>query len=179
MHKNQTKPSDLLLTGWHLFKEGRLNEARNRFEKINYENKDFISAIMEIQKINYTQRDWNRFFGLAVYYRKKLLSSHERSLKNFRQEMLALEVLGLLRHCRFPESLEIIEWSLKLAEELKKDSSKIQKTVHFFKFKKQVGEIKTQKTDWKKQIRLWPVDSDRIKWLSNPKHLRMKVKSQC
>lgn len=178
--KEQVPPSsDFLLTGWSLFKEKKLKEARNWFEKLNYGNKDFISAIVEIQKINYIQKDWNRFFGLAIYYRKKLLSSREMSLKNFRQEILALEILALFRHCRFSKALEIIEWSLKLAEELKKDSSKIQKTVHFFKFKKRVGDIKTQKTDWKKQIHLWPVDSDRIKWLNNPKHLRMRVKSQC
>ena len=171
--------SDFLLTGWKLFKGEKLKEARDWLEKLNYEHKDFISAIVEIQKINYIQKDWSRFFGLAVYYRKKLLSSYKESLKSFRQEMLALEILALIRHCRFSEALEIIEWSLKLAGELKKDSSKINKTVHFFKFKKQVGNVKTQKTDWKKQIHLWPVKSDRVKWLSNPKHLRMRVKSQC
>ena len=162
-----------------MFRKGRLNEARSWLEKLNYGDESFISAILEIQKINYIQKDWNRFFGLAAYYRKKLLSSHEISLKNFRQEMLALEILALIRHCRFPESLKIIEWSLELAEKTKKDSSKIHKTVYFFKLKKQIDEIKTQKTDWKKHIQLWPVHPDRIKQLSNPKYLRIKVKSQC
>ena len=173
------KSSDFLLIGWNLFKRGKFNEARNWFEKLNYKDEGFISAILEIQKINYIQKDWNRFFGLAVYYRKKLLSSHEMSMKNFHQKMLALEILALLRHCHFNEALEIIEWSLELAERLKKDSSKIQKTIYFFKLKKRIGEVKTQKTDWKKQIRLWPLDSGHIKWLSNPKHLRVKVKSRC
>ncbi len=173
------KPSDFLIMGWNFFKQKKLNEARIWLEKLNYGDEGFISSILEIQKINYIQKDWTRFFGLAVYYRKKLLSSDETSIKNFRQEMLALEILALIRHCRFPEALKIIEWSLGLAEKIKKDSSKISKTVYFFKLKKQVDGIKTKKTDWGKQIHLWPVNSDRIKWLSNPKNLRMKVKSQC
>ena len=135
-----------LVLGWDLFKKGELNEARSQLEKLNYGGESFLPAILEIQKINYIEKDWDRFFGLASYYRKKLLYSTEISVQNFRQEMLALEILALVRHCRLSEALRIIEWSLWLAGEINKDSSKIQKTVHFLKLKTKIGDKRVQKT---------------------------------
>ena len=146
-------------------------------ERLDFGDEGFVSAILEIQKINYIEEDWKRFFGLAFYYRKRLLSSHQRALKNFRAEVLALEILALLRHCRFGESAKIAEWGLALAEKLKRDASQIDKTVYFFKL--QVGDSKKSGTDWRRQINFWPVTPDRIKWLNNPKRLRAKVRSQC
>ena len=170
-------PSALLRSGLNLFNRGKLLEARDRLEQINSDDEGFVSAVLEIQKINYIKEDWKRFFGLAFYYRKKLLSSHQLSLKNFRQEILALEILALLRHCRFDESSRIAEWSLALAKRLKRDSSQIDKTVYFFKL--QVGDSKKPETALKRQINFWPVTPDRIKWLNNPRRLRAKVKNQC
>ena len=170
-------PSAVLSSGLSLFKRGKILKARSRLEQLNYDDEGFVSAVLEIQKINYIKEDWKRFFGLAFYYRKKLLSSHRLSLKNFRQEILALEILALLRHCRFVESSKIAEWSLALAKRLKRDSSQIDKTAYFFKL--QVGDSKKPETDWKRQINFWPVPPARIKWLNNPKRLRAKVKNQC
>lgn len=179
--KNQDNKQSFssLMSGWSLFKEGRLNEARSQLEKLDYGGESFLSAILELQKINYIEEDWDRFFGLASYYRKKLLYSTEISVQNFRQEMLALEILALIRHCRLSEALRIIEWSLWLAREINEDSSKIQKTVHFLRLKTKIGEKRVQKTDWERQINLWPVDTESVKRLTNPKYLRMKVNSKC
>ena len=80
----------------------------------------FLPAIIEIQKINYIEQDWTRFFGLASYYKKKFLVSREMSIKYFRQEILALEILALVRHCRLPEALQTMKWSLELAKKIKK-----------------------------------------------------------
>ena len=178
-NQNDKKSFNSLVSGWSLFKEGKLNEARSQLENLNYGGESFLPAILEIQKINYIEKDWDRFFALASYYRKRLLYSTEISVENFRQEMLALEILALIRHCRLSEALRIIEWSLWLAREINKDSSTIQKTVHFFKLKTKIGEKKVQKIDWERQINLWPVDTESVKRLGNPKHLRMKVNSQC
>ena len=46
---------------------------------------------------------------------------------------------------RFSEASQITKWSLQLAKQIKKDSSKIQKTTYFFKLKTQVGEKKNKK----------------------------------
>lgn len=162
-----------------LFRKNELSEAREWLEKLNYEEEGFLFALLEIQKINYIEKDWDRFFGLASYYRKKLLYSPEMATKNFKQEMLTLEILALIRHCRYPEASQVIEWSLALAENIKKSSSKIKKTIYFLKLKTQTGDEKVKRTDWEKQINLWPVDPKNINRLDNPKYLRMKVDSKC
>ena len=166
--------------GLGFFQEGQLAPARACFENLNYGGSDFIPALLEIQKINYIQADWSRFFGLAFYYRSKLLASEEMIADNFRQEMLALEVLALLRHCRFEEALQIMEWSLKAAEKAGKDSSKIQKAANFLKLRERVGDKPKKKwADWERRVYLWPMNPDRIRWLDNPKRLRARVKSKC
>ena len=110
------------------------------FEKLSYGEEGFLLALVEIQKINYIQEDWNRFFGLASYYRKKLLSSQEKAILNFQQNLLALEALALIRHCRFSSARQVIEWSLALAKNIKKPALKIQKTAHFLKLQTKVGD---------------------------------------
>ena len=163
----------------NLFKEGRLDEARGWLERLNYKEKDFLSSILEIQKINYIEKDWIRFFGLASYYRRRLLYSRRAAVKNFKQEMLALEILALIRHCRFPEASRTIKWSLRLAKKLNKDSSKIRKTIYFFRLKNYMGEKKAQTIDWERQIHLWSITPEQIDQLSNPKHVRTKVENKC
>ena len=109
------------------------------------EERVFSLPFWKFKKLITLKRIGTVFFGLASYYRKKLLYSTEISVENFRQEMLALEILALIRHCRLSEALRIIEWSLWLAREINKDSSKIQKAVHFLKLKTKIGEKKVQK----------------------------------
>lgn len=177
--QGREKSFDSLETGLNLFQEGKLNESRNQLEELNYKDGNFLSSIFEIQKINYIEQDWDRFFGLAYYYRKKFLYSYTVSEKNFKQEVLALEILALIRRCRFSEASRVIKWSLALAKKIKKDSSKIQKTIYFFKLGKHLGEKEAWEIDLEKQMDLWSVTPRNIRWLSNPKHVRVKVSNQC
>ena len=167
--------------GLSLFQKGHLRQARAVFENINRGDTHFVPALVELQKINYKENQWDRFFGLALYYRNFLLSSPESVRKNFKQNPLALEILALIRHCRFKESKKIKEWSLNMAQTINKNPSKIKKTSSFFKLKKLVGDQnQNQKAkDLKEQISLWPLKKQELKWVDNPRNLRVKVKSQC
>ena len=139
-----------------------------------------MPALVELQKINYKENQWDRFFGLALYYRNLVLSSSKERGKNFRQNPLVLEILALIRHCRFKESQKIKDWSLKLAQSLNTDSSYIKKTAPFFKLKKLVGDQKIgPQNSLDEQIHSWPLKKHQLKWVDNPKNLRVKVKSQC
>lgn len=178
-HQEKKESFGFLVKGLDLFKKKKFSESRKWLEKLNHGDEGFLLALLEIQKINYIEEDWDPFFGLASYYRKKFLYSPEKAAANFRQNMLALEILALIRHCRLPEALQVIEWSLALAKNIKKEASRIQKTIHLLKLKTQLGEKKIQSTDWKKQINLWPVAPENINRLNNPKYLRMKVDSKC
>ena len=176
----EKKPAFYSLSkGLNLYKEKKWKESRDWLEKLNYGEESFASAVLEIQKINYIEQDWDRFFALAFYYKQQFLNSPETSARHFKQEMLALEILALIRHCRFPEALQTKVWSLKLAKHINKDSSKIQKTKPFFNLKSKVGDVKEEKINWEKQINLWPITLEEMNNLNNPKNLRKQVRSRC
>ena len=48
--------------GLGFIKKGKLSEARNQLEKLSYGEEGFLLALLEIQKINYIEQDWDRFF---------------------------------------------------------------------------------------------------------------------
>ena len=183
--KKQLKKTDgklsVFLRGVDLFQKGELTAARDQFETLNYGEPDFVSGLMEIQKINYIHKDWDRFFGLAVYYRRVLLSNDKLSVSYFRQDLLTLEILALFRHCRFQDSGKIIKWSLALAKRIKKNSSKIKQTKDFLSLSKLFDTQSQHKTKvkWKNQIYWWPLDISQLKQLGNPKNLRIRMDSQC
>ena len=113
--KNQNKiASKSYIKGVALFKKENLSAARTNFESINKGNKYFVPALLEIQKINYIQGNWGSFFGIANYYRTVLLNSKSSVRKHFQQELLALEVLALIRHCRFNLAYQIVEYGLSV-----------------------------------------------------------------
>jgi len=161
------------------FQQGQLDLAISEFESINYGHPDFTTSLLEIQKINYIKKNWNKFFGLASYYRNVLLSSLEKSKEHFKQEMLALEILALIRHCRFSDTKKLADWSLHLASQIKQDGSKIKKTVYFLNFKEIITENKKAEKSLKNYINFWPLNIKQINLLDNPKYLRVKVESQC
>ncbi len=167
--------------GVGLFQKGQLTSARNQLETLNYGDAYFVSGLLEIQKINYINNDWDRFFGLAVYYRNVLLSDDKRSSYHFRQEFLTLEALALLRHCRFQDSKKVMNFSLTLAKRIKKDSSKIKKVNYFLSLDKLLGiQNQDKNVNWQDQIYYWwPLDVSYLKQIDNPKNLRVKVNSQC
>ena len=168
--------------GLKSFRRGKLKLARVNFESINRGEADFVPALIELQKINYKENKWDRFFGLALYYRNLLLSAPAVAKSHFRQTPLSLEILALIRHCRFKESQQIKKWSLKMAQSINTDSSQLKKTADFFKLKNLVGDRKQRKSVKslvKESINLWPLEKQELNRVDNPKNLRVRVKSQC
>ncbi len=175
------KGVDSFARGLELFQTGRLRPARAVFEGFHMGDRYFLPALVEIQKINYRESRWDHFFGLALYYRRLLLSSPEQAKKNFRQNLLALEILALIRHCRFEESQKIRDLSLQLAQKTNQDSAKIKKTGYFFNLKKLVSDQKPDHSTkpLTEQMYLWPLKRQELKWVKNPKNLRVRVQSRC
>ena len=169
------------IRGITAFKKGRLSQARRFFEKINRGRKNYAPALLEIQKINYREKKWDRFFGMALYYRSELVSSVSLAKKYFFQEMLALEVLALIRHCKFNTAYQLVEQSLAMGKKAGKKTEKIQKAGWFFNLKKWSLENhqKKQKNNFLKRIQFWPLNKQQLQWIDNPKNLRTRVESQC
>lgn len=175
------KQHHVFTKGVKLFHKKKLIVARKQFEKLNLGDKDFFSALLEIQKINYIKNNWDRFFGLAIYYRSQLNFAHKISFKNYKQELLVLEILALIRHCQFTESKKLIKWSIALAKKHKQPFFKIKKTIYFMNLKALIKNKKkeTKTLKFKNQINIWNIKSHQLNLLDNPKHVNMKVIDQC
>ena len=169
------------IKGVTLFKKENLSSARTHFESINKGNKYFVPALLEIQKMNYIEGNWNSFFGIANYYRTVLLSSKSLIRKHFQQELLALEVLALIRHCRFNLAYQIVEYGVYAGRSANKETLKIRQAGYFFKLKELVVDkkLKKQKADIIRRMHFWPLKEDQLKWVDNPKNIKVKVQSKC
>ena len=168
------------LKGSKLFRKSNLGSARSQFEKLHYGDRYFVPALLEIQKINYLKGDWNRFFGLAKYYRARLLSSYSLSKEHFKEDFLTLEILALAQHCRFEEARKISKWSLQMANKMKKKKRKLKKVTYFLDLEEIIGDKnKKNLIPWDKRRDLWPLEYEKLKILDNPKNVRVKVDNQC
>ena len=167
--------------GVSLFKKEKLKSARSIFENVNKGNKYFVPTLLEIQKINYIEGNWNRFFGIASYYRSVLLNSKSSAKKYFQQELLALEVLALIRHCRFNLAYQVVEYSLSIGQKVNKNTLKIRQAGYFFKLKELVADkkLKRKRANLIELMNFWPLKQEQLPWVDNPKNLRVKVKSEC
>lgn len=63
---------------------------------------EFPLALLELQKIRYQKREWQQFFGGALYYRHRIHPEVQMP------EMILLESLALLRHCQFDAAERLI-----------------------------------------------------------------------
>ena len=176
-----TRSKKAYFKGLTLFKKKKLDSSRAYFENINKGSKYFVPAILETQKINYIQGKWDQFFGAANYYRLALLANDAAARRYFQQEILALEVLALIRHCRFDLAYQVVEYSLALGRRIHKNTLKIQQAGYFFKLKKLSVSKKTKKQNIKfiRRMNFWLLQPNQLKELDNPKNLRMQVKSKC
>ena len=166
--------------GLQFFKKGDLDTARMYFERVDKTQRYFVPSLLEIQKINYLQKKWDQFFGLAWYYREVLLSSAKISPQNFKQELLALEVLALIQHCYFEESNKIIKWGIQKARSLNRSSLKIRQAGFFSrKFFNKNPELKEVHNSWREHVFFWPLELYQLPWIDNPKKLRIKINDRC
>ena len=180
--KDQNKAArSSYIKGVSLFKKEKLNVAQGKFESVNRGNKYFVPSLLEIQKINYIQGDWDSFFGIANYYRSVLLDSKTSVQRYFQQDLLALEVLALIRHCRFNLAYQVVEYGLSIGRSANKKVLKIRQAGYFFKLKELVASKKFKKknTGLIKRMNFWPVKRRQLDWLDNPKNIKVKVKSEC
>jgi hypothetical protein len=100
-------------------KQNNWEKAFEALDEINIRDSHFEWAIQEQQKINYRNSDWDRFFGYALFYRKKLMHIEEQKINT---TMLFLESLALAKLCQFNAAWDIYSIFEKL-EEIKKLSN--------------------------------------------------------
>ena len=75
--------------------------AKKFFDSVSKDSLHFQDALTENLKILYRLEDWPSFFSYAQYFRNQF-SEHKR-------DVLALELLALLRHCQNEPLYRLIE----------------------------------------------------------------------
>jgi hypothetical protein len=101
--RNAIAPEDQVGQGVVAFNDQKLNAADELFSKAIGNDKKFRIALREVQKVLYKKAQWDRFFGIATYYRKNLMMSH------YEPQIMALEILALIKHCHFDVAQKLID----------------------------------------------------------------------
>lgn len=157
-------------------------QAREVLKAFNVKHVHFLDALTEIQKINYKDKEWERFFGRALFYRYLLI--RDKGGVAFHQRPIVLEILALSKHCRFKAAAQIAHWGREYAKKNNPDQpiDEIEKSIELFAFNDLISEINKDKGSKKTKIlmrEMWAVNNKQMKLLTNPRNLRVKVESRC
>ena len=168
--------------GLKAFHQANHVEARRQFEGLRIDHNLFVLGLTENQKLNYQEGRWDQFFGQSFYYRNVTLK--KARLKDFNQRLLVLEVLALARHCRFKEAAQVARWGVTLGNRLQnRPVNELEKSIELFAFNSSISERNTKKPIPKKghfyQDLAWSMSPKQLASLSNPRDLRVKVRSHC
>lgn len=117
-----------------------LEKAYETLDTVPQDSLSFRIAFLEMQKVHYRQQSWDKFFGYATYYRKKLLGTF------FQPELLVLEALALVKHCQFEVASNFVFASQQIVSELKEgDASQnaTAKALYHRELKKLAGDVRS------------------------------------
>lgn len=101
------------------FKEQKFDEALKNYELVSTNSSNFLKAFSGSMKAAYLVKSWDRFFGLANYYRKNLLTKH------FDTDLLLLETLALTKHCQFEAAAQTMAFSRALTKALLENNANV------------------------------------------------------
>lgn len=90
-----------LFTAISALQRNDLNEAYKALDQIEMTAPEYQIAFLEMQKVHYRQKNWDKFFGYATYYRKNML----KAAPNVHH--MLLEILALSKHCQYDAAEKI------------------------------------------------------------------------
>lgn len=186
-----TKDQKLLIGGLKAIEENHLELALQNLDAINVNAPEYVQAFGEIQKIQYRNNQWEKFFGYASFYRAKLMQ------ENLDPQLNVLEALALIRHCQFEPAHNVIEQTKALIANNKKlnDEAKvraaadIQAAESILELQQNLA-ARVTSDEARKSIKAFSLESawkvkestkqDMVKSaINNPRALRVYVKNRC
>ena len=172
-----------------------------RLEGTPVESQEFPRAVLDLQKLHYSQKDWGRFFAYAAFYRNYLLKNVENpeALKiGFKGRLFSLEALALGKHCLWDQARSIAQMGTRLAEKLDtphlpelEHTLELLRLMHHYPLEPSTTRVHpsapesplnsrgTSTASLFSSIRLWPIDAKRISAVKHPKFLRLSVANHC
>lgn len=167
-------------------KEHHLDKALNRFDEVTLESSEFVPSLLEAQRILYQKQEWEKFFGRAIFYRNRFLNSGSIEKQNFREELIALEAMALIRFCRWDDAAAVLKQGVKMSKSLGTSGEGwLDQAQSFLSAFKNYPDIKSTQRDVQNPssvfntTQYWAVSKDLLKHVSHPRNLRLNVKSLC
>ena len=179
------KNNQKLLTARIALKEDQPVLARNLLESIPAGSREFIPALLELEKIHYRAQAWDRFFSYASFYRQKVLNDPSLWRQNFRQRFFALEILALLKHCLFSAAVQVGEQGLEIAKKTRAGSSEIRHALIFVTPFEKIKEMRSPVNETAipsmvmSETHYWPIHPSTLEAIQHPKFLKFEVQSRC
>ena len=172
--------------GIELAKEGRITEAYAHLESVLPQSPEFLSSLLELQKLHYQEQRWDRFFAYANFYRQKVLADPTNWSQNFNPRFFALEILALVKHCQWQTAEQVGQWGLHIAREIQFSSvGEIQRALNYlpplerYKTIHRHANQSSIPSSIQSRTRYWPIHSQTMSYVDHPKQLRMKIESRC
>ena len=172
--------------GMASLREGQFEKARTSFELVPLDSAEFLTALIELQKLNYQQGKWDQFFAYAQFYQQKILAHSENWAQFFHPRLIALEVMALVKHCQWQIAAQVGQWGLHIAQEVGFSSvGEIHQALNYLPSLEKLKTIHTHAkltsipSSIQNSIRYWPIHSQSLSYVDHPRHLRVKVESRC
>lgn len=148
--------------------------AMEKLATIPHESPEFTWAMLEGARLQYREKKWQEFFGIASFGRMQ--ETVDLNLEKLR----LLEILALLRHCQFELAKPLVVDAIPRASKKNRDQFLVLADL-----------LDVAPTSWetkaaasgkldgrKKAERLWPIAKDALKSLS-PFKMRRKIEPLC
>lgn len=166
--------------------QGKSQEANVILENIPQSHPKFLSALLELQKLNYKNEDWNRFFAYAVFYRQNYINHPVVSQDQFKVRLLSLEALALGKYCLWKEADAVIYKGLEIAKKSSRsDIQELENTKMLLNaLRVYPGAQKSARnaeipSSIFQEIHYWPISHKRAMNVAHPKYMRLQLESRC
>lgn len=158
------------------------------FSEANSGDKDlaFWSQRSEEVKSHYRNQDWSAFFAAVMYFRlHRAQNPSSSAMKPFRDNYLALELLGLSKHCRW--DLIVGLKKAELSEEILKELPQTSRALDFISLKRELPipevdkeqEVLSALEVLKSKRDQWPMRFQKLAEAKSPKGFQLNVESKC
>jgi hypothetical protein len=166
--------------------QGEIDRGFNILDAIESNDPDFLDALVEQQKVLYMRGEWQKFFGRAVFYRKKYLATPQSAKLFYRSRMIALELMGLIKHCQWSVAQKLAKQALLMGKAVgARELQEIEETITLFGLTEAFPALSSVQADSNKPAivfdreLLWPIESIELKNIDHPRELRLIVTNRC
>lgn len=157
------------------YKEKQYSKINECFNQSSFRSVHWLFLLTLQQKSLYQIKDWDRFFGISLFIRRKYFTDHQLDLKA-QDQAIALETLGLIRLCHNGEARQLMTEFLQKNKVLS-DSYLIK--VKTFLELNGIPPTTSSSPQPPRSDPTWVINKTQFERLTHPKNLKRKIKNLC